>query len=345
MNYLNMKCLKSLLLVATLWIMLPFQSCNDDDPDDTEIGNWTQITPFTGAIRSGAIVFTIGNKAYVGLGYDGDDYFTDFYEYDLDLGYWQTKASFPGIPREQAVAFSINGKGYIGLGYNRDQTTEELGDFYEYDPATDTWKTLNNFGGSARYNAVGFAIGNKGYVGTGKDGSNYKGDLWEYEPSTDTWQEIVSYPGQKREEAVAFVIEGKAYICAGRNNGSHNNDFWEFNPESKTWTNRKPDDEEDYYDEFTSAVRRHGAVAFTMNGKAYITTGTGSSGSLDNSVWEYDPQTQIWDEKTAFEGSSRIYAVAFVLGGRAFAGTGQNGSSRFDDIWEFKPEDEHDEDD
>jgi N-acetylneuraminic acid mutarotase len=346
MNRLSMKYRNSFLFLLVLLTILCFPSCdNNDDPDDAEVGNWVKTTPFKGSRRSGAIVFTIGNKAYVGLGYDGDEYFTDFYEYDLDLGFWQTKTSFPGIPRERAVAFSINGKGYIGLGYNRDQTKEELGDVWEYDPATNNWKQLNNFGGTARYNAVGFSIGTKGYVGTGNDGSNYNGDFWEYEPVTDTWQEIVSYPGQKREEAIAFVLEGKAYLCTGRNNGTHDNDFWEFDPESKTWTSRKPDDEEDYYDEFTTAVRRHSAVAFVMDGKGYIATGTGSAGTVDNTVWEYNPQTQVWDEKTSFEGTARAYAVAFVLGGRTFLGTGQSGSSRFDDIWEFNPLDEYEEND
>jgi hypothetical protein len=82
-----------------------------------------------------------------------------------------------------------------------------------------------------------------------------------------------------------------------------------------------------------------------MGGKGYIATGTSSSGSVTSGIWEYDPRTQIWDEKTSFEGSARNYAVAFVLNERAFLGTGQNGSSRFDDIWEFRPSDEYEEDD
>jgi N-acetylneuraminic acid mutarotase len=185
-------------------------SCHDDPTDSSTVGNWIRTTPFKGSRRSGAVVFTIGNKAYIGLGYNGDQYFTDMYEYDLDLGFWKTMASFTGVPRERAVAFAIDGKAYVGLGYNRDQDKEELGDFWMYDPAADTWTQLNNFGGSARYNAISFAINGKGYVGTGNDGSNYDGDFWEYDPSTDSWQEIISYPGQKREEAATFVLDGKA---------------------------------------------------------------------------------------------------------------------------------------
>ena len=61
-------------------------------------------------------------------------------------------------------------------------------------------------------------------------------------------------------------------------------------------------------------------------------------------IYEYDPATDLWDDKTAFEGSARSLATAYVLDGRAFFGTGQNAGSYFDDIWEFKPNEEYDED-
>ncbi len=333
----------SLLLCVVLMLAI---GCNNSNEDDTtDVGNWVRTTPFKGSRRSGAVVFTIDNKAYIALGYNGDQYFTDVYEYDLSLGFWKTKAPFPGTPRERAVAFSIGGKGYIGTGYNRDEDKEELGDFWEYDPATDTWTQLNDFGGSARYNAVGFSIGGKGYVGTGNDGSNYNGDFWEYNPADDSWNEIISYPGNKREESTAFVINDKAYICTGRNNGVTDIDFWEFDPSAKTWTSRTPADDVDYYSTFTSAVHRYNAVSFTLNGFAYIATGITSTGVADKACFRYDPSTQEWESMVSFEGSARSQAVAFFLNSRVFVGTGQNGSSRFDDVWEFRPDEDYNEND
>ena len=41
-------------------------------------------------------------------------------------------------------------------------------DFWEYDPATNAWTQKADFGGTARLDAVGFSIGSKGYIGTGK---------------------------------------------------------------------------------------------------------------------------------------------------------------------------------
>src|SRR5688500_12343651 len=88
--------------------------CSDDPSSDSTIGNWTKTTPFKGRPRSGAAVFTIGTKAFVGLGFDGDDYLSDFYVLDINSGFWEAKQNFPGVSRERAIAFSINGKGYVG---------------------------------------------------------------------------------------------------------------------------------------------------------------------------------------------------------------------------------------
>ena len=153
-------------------------SCSDDTEDQPTLGNWSRTTPFKGRPRSGAIVFTIGTKAFVGLGYDGDDYLADFYMMDINSGFWESKKSFPGKARERAIAFSINGLGYVGLGYNREEEKEELGDFWEYNPETNEWRQLNDFEGTARYNAIGFSIGSKGYIGTGYDGDEYNSDFW-----------------------------------------------------------------------------------------------------------------------------------------------------------------------
>ena len=105
-------CHRAFLWFFALSSVVAFQSCSDTTDEETEsLGNWTKTTPFKGRPRSGAIAFTIGSKAFVGLGYDGDEYINDFYVYDIAMGYWETKTSFPGVARERAVAFSINGKG------------------------------------------------------------------------------------------------------------------------------------------------------------------------------------------------------------------------------------------
>lgn len=330
-----------LLLVCALTVV---QSCSESD-DDEALGDWVAAVDFEGQRRSGSVMFTMGNTAFVGLGYDGDDYFSDFYSYNADNGYWEDVAAFPGTPREKAVAFSIGDLAYVGLGYNRDLDKEELSDFWEYNSKTDTWRQLNNFP-SARYGAVAFAIGNNGYVGTGNDGEYYLSDFYQYVQGEDKWNEIRSFPGGKREDALAIVFNEKAYLCTGRNNGSYKSDMWSYYPDTNSWTDLSlnSDDDDDQYDLFTSAVQRHNAVGFAYQDRIFISTGiTGSS--TTKTTYQYNPETGLWDDRTSFEGSARSRAVGFVVSNRIFIVTGQDGSNYWDNMYEFRPDDEYDDED
>ena len=148
----------------------------------------------------------------------------------------------------------------------------------------------------------------------------------------------MSLKGDKRNDAVSFVIDGNAYVGSGTNNGLYVLDFWEFESSIPDWNQRLDLDEDDDY-----AVARDRAVAFSLDGYGYITTGNFSANLT--STWRYDPVLDLWVEKTAFEGSPRQGAVAFTVNGRSYVALGNSSSSRFDDIWEFRPNEILDEDD
>ncbi|MEO0338522.1 MAG: kelch repeat-containing protein [Bacteroidota bacterium] len=330
---------KLLWIVPLLLMSGLLTGCLNDDDDDDLLGNWIKRSDFEGVTRSGAVSFTLGDFAYVGLGYDGDDYLKDFWRYDPNSDFWQRVDDFPGLGRTAAVAFSVDGKGYVGTGFNGD-LDEEFADFWSFAPNAPVgqmWERKADFQGSARYNAVAFALNGKGFVGTGYDG-NYLKDFYQYLPENDSWEQIISIGGSKREAAISFVIDNKAYVGTGRSNGVYEFDFWSYDDGTGTWTRLLDIDEEDDYQ-----IDRHGAVAFEMDGFGYVATG--STGATLNTVWEYNPGDDTWEEKTEIEGSRRLEAVAFTLQGRAFVTTGSNGSFRFDDIWEFFPLEEYDEDD
>ena len=169
--------MKKFRLLASSVLLLILSSCNDEISDGDEDGNWVKVSDYEGDTRTGAVSFVIGDFAYVGLGTDGDDYFTDFWRYDPSRNFWEEIAPFPGIGRISAVAFATDGNGYVGTGFNEDLETEELGDFWKYDPTSDEWTEIAPFGGSERYSAVAFSVNGQGYVGTGYDGSFLK-DFW-----------------------------------------------------------------------------------------------------------------------------------------------------------------------
>lgn len=80
---------------------------------ETLLGNW-QNRPggFAGSARFGAVAFTIGEKGYIGTGYNNSrSKIKSFYEYDPINDVWTQKADFGGVGRNQAVGFSIGNKG------------------------------------------------------------------------------------------------------------------------------------------------------------------------------------------------------------------------------------------
>jgi len=100
------------------------------------------------------------------------------------------------------------------------------------------WIQKANFTGN-RVWAVGFSIGNKGYMGTGVDynastSAPVHNDFWEYDLATNVWTQKANFTGN-RVGAVGFSIGSKGYMGTGVDYNAStsapvHNDFWEFNP-------------------------------------------------------------------------------------------------------------------
>lgn len=149
---------------------------------DPASDTWTEKADVGGNWRFEAVGFSIGNKGYLGTGISNGGEAKDFWEYDPPSNTWIQKADFGGVARSNAVGFNIGSKGYIGCGLRNYNPTTYYKDFWEYDPATNTWIQKADFAGTARTDAVGFSIGGKGYIGTGSEhiSTDYYKDFWEY---------------------------------------------------------------------------------------------------------------------------------------------------------------------
>jgi N-acetylneuraminic acid mutarotase len=135
---------KLTVVFPLLFVLLMAPSCGDDNDDEDLVGNWVSRYDFEGVARSHGITFTIGDKAYVVSGYDGDSRvrLQDCWEFDPVKNQWIKKASFPGVGRTSAVGFAVNGRGYVATGYDG---TNKLKDLWEYDPESDQWAQKNSF--------------------------------------------------------------------------------------------------------------------------------------------------------------------------------------------------------
>ncbi|MCB8963635.1 MAG: galactose oxidase [Bacteroidales bacterium] len=326
-------------------MMFAVSSCKDDDEADL-VGNWVDRYNFEGVARSGAVTFTIGDKAYVVSGYDGVErkWLNDCWEFDAEKNQWTSMDAFPAIGRTGACAFAVNEKGYV-IGGNDGDNAVKLKDVWEFNPkapAGTQWTQKNDFASTARYGAVAFAVNNTGFVCSGYDGNNLK-DLWKYNPDSDSWTQCASIPGSKRYNASVFIIDNIVYLVGGNSNNTWVDDFWAYDYSTDSWTEKRDindNNEDESFDNDYTTIPRQNGVAFTIGKLGYYATGD-RNGSAVNTTWEYNPATDLWIEKTAFEGAARTQAIGFTINDRGFVLLGKSGSSYFDDVWEFKPTEEY----
>lgn len=294
---------------------------------------WEKKSDFKGGRTTGTVSFSVGQKRYVCLGTDGSTCKKECWEYNSANDSWKRISDFPGEPRTQAVAFSIGDKGYVGTGYY-DEVNERKAkkDFWEYNPATDTWTVKADLPGDARHGAIGFSIGDKGYVGLGATPGKiaFCNDLWEYNPGTNQWIKKADFPEKGKDESSVFVINNIAYVLLGGKSGeiaATSKNVWEYNSIKNTW---------EAGTEFPG-LARIGALAFSIDKKGYICAGNNGVVKYYNDLWEYDSKMKIWIQKPDANFDGRYCGFAFVVGNVAYIGTGVKkqilNSSGSNDVW------------
>ncbi len=241
---------------------------------------------------------------------------------------WYQKAHVGGDARHRCTGFAIGNKGYYGGGHINSGTTVTYRDYWEYDPATNSWTQIADFGGGLRYHSSAFVIGDAAYVGGGEDeASNYTSDFWKYVPEVNTWFPIADFPGTPRRGGTAFTIDGIGYYGTGQSLLGYHFDFYSYNPLTDEWTPIA-----DFIGE-----QRNATVSFVLNDKAYVGTGH-ITGAAMNDFYEYDPETNAWTVKANVGDSLRQDAAAFAIDGKGYIGTGNNNEGTdFGDIWEYDP--------
>lgn len=241
-------------------------------------------------------------------------------------GPWAQCATMPGPPRHRGFTFTIGQRGYFGCGWNG---VTMYGDFWEYDPGTDSWIQRANYPGGARLSPFGFAIGNKGYAGTGLDASLWaQPDFYEYNPATNQWTQKASFNGSPVFGSTTDVYNGKGYVFFGDEwapNYWKHNEVYKYDPVTNAWS---------YVSAFPGDGRRD-AVGYLIGNKFYIGTGNDNNYMELNDWWEFNPATGAWSPKAPFIGSARSQAVGFAISGKGYLGTGGLGDER--DFFEYTP--------
>ena len=257
---------------------------NDFWSYNTEGGGWSQKANFTGSGLENNVAFVIGGKGYVGMGVNTQN----VYEYTPGTNTWASKASISGLSEFLGVAFSIGTKGYFRSG--NITAMENNTAFWEYDQVNDVWAQKVDIGGGlVRRSAGGFAIGSKGYLGTGLGPGPanlpFK-DFYEYDPVGNAWTQKTDYGGTARFNTVSLATSTKGYIGLGSDAGAGAVQFWEYDPTvgaGGTWTQLPVD--------FPSTARAQ-AVGFVVGENFYV--GTGNIGSpYAKDFYKYSPTGEV----------------------------------------------------
>ncbi len=290
---------------------------------------WTPKANFPGTARMYPVTFSIGTKCYMGTGSDANftTVYSDLWEWDEQSNGWTQKASLPqASARVGAVAFTVGTKGYIATGYDGGS----MSDVWQWDQSTNTWTRMNDFPGTARYDAIAFSIGSKAFLGTGSGPLN---DFWEYDPVADNWTEKADLPSSPRLGAMGFAMQGKGYIGNGSayNFTVFYNDFWEYDPNSDTWTQKA---------NFAGGSRYYG-VGFSVDSNGFVGTGIDSAGNYHSDVWSWNQSSNAWSQVSDFPGGGRGLeggSGCCVIGSKAYFGTGIDPSGNLpNDFWEYDP--------
>jgi N-acetylneuraminic acid mutarotase len=250
---------------------------------DPSTEQWTQVASIPVA-RAISVAFSLNGHGYVLTGRDTSGQpFRDCWRYTPGTDTWTPMANFPGEARYEATAFAINGKGYMGTGRQKDTlgVQKHLRDWWEYDPASDTWTQKADFPDGPCAFAAGIGVGEKGFLGLAGPGPEPGHRWWEYDPTTDTWTKKADYPGTSRYGAGIFAIDNRIYAGNGTygmafNPGSRIFDWWEYNIETDYW---KP--------AASQSQTSFGGTGFAIGNTGYFGLGDNDNGYFKSNFWKF----------------------------------------------------------
>lgn len=273
--------------------------------------------------RASACACALGNKAYVFAGRDAHSFFLhDLWEYDATTDVWTSLGTAPMPARVNATMASYGNALYVGLGYSAHKAyvdTAYLRDWWEYTPATDTWRRLADFPNSNTVAAVSFAQNGAVYVLYGF-GHVYSSDVCRYDIATDTWTTLPANDARAKENfgGRGALFDGWFYYGTGY--ATCNLTQW-----------YAVDISSDHWQKKTSIPgkgRHFGACAATKShlyllGGRYF-AGDLTGGEVFDSYLRYTPSQDQWESCGSMPCGSAENLIAFTIAGKAYFGLGEN---------------------
>jgi len=238
---------------------------------------------------------------------------------------WTQKNDFAGPGRYSGVAFTIGNNAYYGTGADFSISTSTIyTDFWEYDTMSDSWTQKADLPSPQRYGAVGFSIGNLGYLGTGFATLNGTplNSFYQFDPIINTWTAIAPLPGPGRYTGIGLATASMGY--AGFGYAPVQKDFYQYDPLTQQWDTTPA----------FPGIERQSLVGFAIGDALYL--GCGSPGLSGSDFWKFDTQTQQWSQLASYP-HAMYGGVGFAWQGMGFVGLGRTAAQHFNDIHKFDP--------
>ena len=146
---------------------------------DITLNTWSQKDDLPSLPRHHPYQFGIGDYVYTGFGH-GNSIFNDWFRYDIAGETWTQVATLPAEGRVAGTQFSYNGFGYVLSGDGNNHGSMNTGEFWAYDPVTDTWDELLAHPEGSRWAPASFIINGEVYIINGTSFSEYVTEIYKF---------------------------------------------------------------------------------------------------------------------------------------------------------------------
>lgn len=265
----------------------------------TKKKNMPQASHHIGVVELNGKIYVIGGFVKPASGPTAWEPIDNVWEYDPATDTWKALAPLPK-KRGAAAAIVHGGKVYAVGGAGLHPGSKEvslhparphraLGANEVYDPATNTWKTLQDMPTARNHGAIGVVNNRLYYIG-GRVGNAFitrasNTDIVEvYDPAADQWGPLLA-PMITPRSAVAWgTHNNRIYVAGGEQRTSGFQRTFRaveaYDPAANRWTALPP-----------MEFPRHGLAGAIINGKFHLVSGDAASGGapgthIDSDVHE-----------------------------------------------------------
>jgi hypothetical protein len=243
---------------------------------------------------------------------------------------WVARSPMP-LPRRDFATATIDGKIYVlGGGDTTVPVTPSppTATVQVYDPATNSWTAATPMLLALTNHAAAVVAGKIHVAGGRAEFSPGVKTLQVYDPATGLWTLKADLPAE-RVDSAATGAGGIFLLFGGRDPGTATSTVFAYDPALDQWSTRAP-----------MPDARYDLSAIAVNGKSYILGGYGSlsgpDGGYYRTMYEYDPGTNAWTQRTDMLSPRMNFAVA-LLGGKIYTAGGSNWDPALEDVAVYDP--------